>query len=115
MPSITTALVLAAVHAGACFSYRLGPRRTLVLREPPRRAILILQQDEESLSYDTNALVLAARKGKVEALSELLSQPSVEIDLAVRCDKVPTMDGASALVWAARQGQLEAASLKQPA
>ena len=67
----------------------------------------VLQEE----SYDTNALVVAARKGKIPALTELLAEASVDVDMAVRCAKVPTMDWGSALVWAARQGQLEAVQL----
>ena len=73
------------------------------------RALCVSTEAEET--YDTNELVVAARKGKIPALTELLAGTSVDVDLTVRCDKVPTMDHGSALIWAARQGQLEATQL----
>ena len=65
----------------------------------------------ESGTYETNDLVIAARKGKIDTLTELLGRDGVDVDTAVSCMKISTMDGASALVWAARQGQTEAVSL----
>ena len=62
-------------------------------------------------SYDSNKLVLAARKGKVKELGELLLSQTVEVNRSVRCTKIPTMDNGCALIWAARQGQLEAVRL----
>ena len=61
-------------------------------------------------SFDSNKLVVAARKGRIDELEALLAQ-SVDVNLAVRCTKIPTMDYGSALVWAARQGQAEAVRL----
>jgi len=61
-------------------------------------------------AYDSNDLVIAARKGKIGLLVEALSQ-TTNVDMAVTCSKIPTMEGASALVWAARQGQLEAVTI----
>ena len=54
-------------------------------------------------SYDTNEVVLAARKGKTEALSELLAADKAAANTAVKCAKIPTMDGATPIIWAARQ------------
>ena len=54
-------------------------------------------------SYDTNEAVLAARKGKTEALSELLAADKAAANTAVKCAKIPTMDGATPIIWAARQ------------
>ena len=62
-------------------------------------------------SYDTNEVVLAARKGKTEALSELLAADRAAANIAVKCAKIPTMDGATPIIWAARQGKLEAVQL----
>ena len=59
-------------------------------------------------SYDTNQVVLAARKGKTEALSELLAADRTAANTAVKCAKIPTMDGATPIIWAARQGKFEA-------
>ena len=61
-------------------------------------------------SYDTNELVVAARKGQLPLLTELITD-NVDVNLAVSCTKIQTMDGAPALIWAARQGQLEAVKL----
>ena len=62
-------------------------------------------------SYDTNEVVLAARKGKTEALSALLAADRAAANTAVACAKIPTMDGATPIIWAARQGKLEAVQL----
>ena len=65
----------------------------------------------EQGTYETNDLVLAARKGKIDALSQALGRDDTDVDLAVSCTKISAMDGASALVWAARQGQIDCVSL----
>jgi hypothetical protein len=62
-------------------------------------------------SYDTNLVVLAARKGNTESLAELLKADAEEANVAVRCDKIATMDGATPLIWAARQGKLAAVQI----
>ena len=87
----------------------------LTLQQPPgqqpRSARCRTIQCSEQDTYDTNDLVLAARKGKIGALSEALGREGSDINLAVSCTKISAMDGASALVWAARQGQIDCVSL----
>ena len=65
----------------------------------------------EQGTYETNHLVVAARKGKIDELTEALGRDGTDVNLAVSCTKISAMDGATALVWAARQGQLAAVSL----
>ena len=62
-------------------------------------------------SYDTNEVVIAARKGKVDLLAELLAADSTAANTAVRCEKIPLMDGATSIIWAARQGRFEVCEL----
>ena len=65
----------------------------------------------EQGTYETNHLVVAARKGKIDELTEALGRDGTDVNLPVSCTKITSMDGATALVWAARQGQLAAVSL----
>jgi len=65
----------------------------------------------EAGSYDTNLVVLAARKGNTVSLAELLKADAAEANVAVRCEKIATMDGATPLIWAARQGKLAAVQI----
>ncbi len=53
--------------------------------------------------FETNAMLVAARRGDVAAVSSLLSQ-GVDVNQGASCSKIHGMDGASALIWAARQG-----------
>jgi len=92
----TTSTMIASSFVPACMQ-----SRTAVTR------IRCGEQD----TYETNDLVRAARKGKVDALSEALGRDGTDVNMAVGCTKISAMDGASALVWAARQGQIECVSL----
>lgn len=74
-----------------------------------RSAVTRIRCSEDT--YETNDLVVAARKGKIDALTEVLGRDGTDVNVAVSCMKISAMDGASALVWAARQGQTEAVSL----
>ena len=62
-------------------------------------------------TWDSNKLVVAARKGRLEVVAELLHADGTDANVVVACEKVPTMDGATALCWAARQGQIGAVKL----
>ena len=72
-----------------------------------RFALLSLSASGED-THETNSLVVAARKGNLEALAELVHVDHVDVNLGVRCEKIPTMDGATALCWASRQGRVGA-------
>ena len=69
------------------------------------RACRVLNMNAEMDTYETSAVVLAARKGKAELLAELLSADPSGANLAVRCEKIANMDGATPIIWAARQGK----------
>ena len=102
------AMMRAGLLALACISGSSGLQLGVVrlgAREP--RVYPLRMTD----SYDTNEVVVAARKGKVDMLAALLVDDSAAANVPVKCEKIPTMDGATSIIWAARQGRFEAVQL----
>ena len=89
----------------------IATSRSLVPALQLQRSNVARFRCSEQGTYETNHLVVAARKGKIDELTEALGRDGTDVNLAVSCTKIPAMDGATALVWAARQGQLAAVSL----
>jgi len=60
--------------------------------------------------FDSNELVVAARRGNVAAIERLLAD-GARVNDGVPCAKIGDMDGATALIWAARQGFFDSVEL----
>ena len=62
-----------------------------------RSAVTRIRCSEQD-TYETNDLVVAARKGRIDALTELLGRDGTDVDLAVSCTKISSQSCAVAVM-----------------